>query len=355
LAATDLAQWTGINSLSNKYRVINNPDSMSSGFADFGPHSGEQMMVVSSSTVATALVWQRTIVTTTSTHFQGVMTVSAWFAKVNALTSPAIAIEIKGATSPTGSLGATVLSTSTATVSGTAGTWQKISLSFTIPTGTNYQKLQIAIRSTNASGITPLSFAVDDICMAEPAAGTLPIILTALKGSYANGVSSLTWSTLQESNSSHFDIERSSDGVNFTAIGKTDAKGVSDKQTNYAFNDIRVNPGTNYYRLKLVDKDGLYQYSNVVALSVSIKGTNVTGIYPNPFTDKVNIAVSSEVNTQASISLFDNAGKLLAKQVSTINKGANNVVLQNLDNLARGFYIIKVQVGDVVTTQKLIK
>jgi len=361
IAATALTQWTTgttTSSLANKYRIINNADSIVDDFADFAPHSGRQMMVVMRNSVPTSLVWQRTIVTNGSQHYSGVLNISAYFARVDNVSStiPAVTIEIKGATSPTGTLNSTVLASSNATISGAVGTWQRVTLSFTIPANTNYQKLQFAIRSTNTNtGTNAVSFAIDDICLSEPAAGTLPIVLTPLKGTYANGVSNLTWSTLQESNSSRFDIERSSDGINFTVIGNTAAKGVSDKQTNYAFNDIKVNPGTNYYRLKLVDKDGLFQYSNIVALNVNLKGTNVTGIYPNPFTDRVNIAVSSDVNAQASISLFDNTGKLLARQMSTINKGANNVVLQNLDNLAKGFYLIKVQVGEVVTTQKLIK
>lgn len=186
-------------------------------------------------------------------------------------------------------------------------------------------------------------------------AGNLPVVLTPLKGYYSKGVSHLYWKSLQESNSSHFEIERSSDGIEFEIVGKVIAKGSSDKEVNYNYDDIRANAGLNYYRLKLLDKDGKYQYSNIELLTVNIEGINVTAIYPTPFTDKVNVVVSSETRAQSNIDLFDNTGKLLISQRSVLNKGVTNLSIDNLDRLATGMYIIKVQAGDVIVTKRIIK
>ncbi len=188
-----------------------------------------------------------------------------------------------------------------------------------------------------------------------PAMGTLPVVLTPLKGYYSRGVSHLSWSSLQESNSSHFEIERSNDGVNYFMVGKVTAKSSSDKEVDYIFDDIRAVAGINYYRLKLLDKDGRFQYSNIAALNVNIKGIYVTGIYPAPFNDKVNVTVSSEVNTQADINLFDNTGKLLITQQTVLTKGVTNITVDKLSGLSKGFYIIKVQVGETIIAKKLIK
>jgi hypothetical protein len=357
-ASTGLAQWTsniavGVAPPSSSYRVLNNPDSMYNGFTAFAPHTGKQMMVVYNNTTASNLIWYRTIATTGNNYYQGTMTISFWVAKVNA-TNPTVTVEVKGAAATGTPCTFTSITDGSASLSLTTamgtGNWQKVSLTFNVPIH-SYKKLQFGIRTTN----TNVSLALDDICLNEPVAGTLPIIMTPLKGAYSNGVSHLTWSTLQESNSSHFEIERSSDGVNFTSIGTVSAKGLSDKQTDYSFNDVKVNAGTNYYRLRAVDKDANFKNSNIVALEVKIKGTNVTGIYPNPFVDKVNIAVSSEISGQAVIRLFDNTGKLIATQQSSISKGVNNVAIDNLIALAKGFYMVKVQIGDMVVTQKLIK
>ena len=185
--------------------------------------------------------------------------------------------------------------------------------------------------------------------------GTLPVVLTPLKGNYANGVIHLCWKSLQESNSSHFEIERSDDGTNFTRIGKVIAKGMSDKEVDYTYNDITLVGGVNYYRLKLMDKDGEFQYSNISAIQVKVKGIEVKGIYPGPFTDKLNITVSSEQITHAFISITDNTGKQVISRQPVLNKGLNNLVIENLSNLPKGFYLIKIRAGEMTVTKKIIK
>ncbi len=185
--------------------------------------------------------------------------------------------------------------------------------------------------------------------------GGLPVVLTPLKGYYSKGVSHLYWKSLQESNSSHFEIERSNDGINFNQVGKVIAKSISDKEVDYSYADIRSNAGFNYYRLKLLDKDGKFQYSNIEVLYVNIEGINITGIYPGPFVDKLNITISSEVKTRTIINLFDNTGKLLISHQTDINKGVTNLTVDNLNNLSKGLYFIKVQAGETIILKRLIK
>ncbi len=184
---------------------------------------------------------------------------------------------------------------------------------------------------------------------------TLPVVLTPLKGYYSKGVSHLYWSSLQESNSSHFEIERSSDGINFYQIGKVVAQSSSDKVVDYSFDDLKSNAGLNYYRFKLLDKDRQFQYSNVTVVNVNIKGVDVTGIYPGPFIDKINVTISSEAQIQSKIDLFDNTGKLLISQQAVLNKGVTNLTVDNLNNLGKGLYIIKVQAGDAIVVKKIMK
>lgn len=354
-AQTSLTQWTTGTVAANQYRIMNNPDSMKTGFSGFAPHGGREMMVVNSVTSPNTRIWYRTItVGNTANYFQAGASFRAWFAKVDATTDPTIIIEVRG-TDATNATTYTTIASVTQTVPGAAGTWQQISLPFTVPTH-QYKKTEFSVRVVNAAAGTPISLAFDDICLLEPVEGTLPIVLTPLKGSYANGISHLNWSSLQESNTSHFEVERGNDGVNFSFLARVNAKGNSDRQTDYRFDDIKVNSGTNYYRLKLYDKDGNYQYTNIVALTVNITGTYITGIYPSPFVNRVNINVSSELKNSASIQLFDNAGKQVAVQQALINKGVNTITLDNLGNLARGLYFVKVLIGDaIVLTQKVIK
>ena len=210
-------------------------------------------------------------------------------------------------------------------------------------------------KSSNAYAEQDFSIKYSLVNSGKMTMGTLPVVLTPLKGYYSKGVSHLYWKSLQESNSSHFEIERSNDGTNFVMVGKVTARSISDKEVNYSFDDIRSNVGLNYYRLKLLDKDGKFQYSNIELLNVNIEGINVTAIYPGPFTDKVNVVISSEVKTQSNINLFDNTGKLLVSQQTVLNKGVTSLAVDNLGHLSKGLYIIKVQAGETIIVKKLIK
>lgn len=355
-AATDLTQWTtGTLGTNPRYRIINNADSMNTAFSAFAPHSGMNMMVVNANNLCTNRVWYRTIaVSNTSQFFQGSMVFRAWFAKIDAGANPNVMLEIKGGTavtSPTSTY--TSLGTVTQAISGPAGTWVQLTLSINIPVNA-YKKLEISIKTPG--GCTSAAFvAIDDLCLIEPVSGILPIVLTPLKGSYSKGIAHLTWSSLQEINSSHFEIQKSTDGVNFIQLGRVNANGNSETEVNYSFDDIKASAGINYYRLKLVDKDGFYQNSNTVAVNVNIKGVNITGIYPAPFSDKVNVTVSTEVNEHALIMLLDNTGKLLRTQQNVLSKGINNIIVDNLSNLAKGFYIIRIYAGKSVIVKKLVK
>ncbi len=357
-AYTDLTQWTtGTLGANPRYRIISNPDSMNTDFSAFAPHTGMNMMVVNANNSCTNRVWYRTIaVTNTSQFYQGSIIFRGWFAKISSdEADPAVMLEVRGGTTVTATTAAYFsLGNVTQTITGTPGTWVQLSVVINIPVNT-YKKLEISIKTPNACGGNAAYVAIDDLCLLEPVSGLLPIVMTPLKAAYMNGVSHLTWSSLQEQNTSYFEIQKSYDGVNFDHLSDLPAKGSSDVVVNYSFDDIKANAGINYYRLKLMDRDGQYQYSNIAAVNVNIKGIHVTGIYPAPFTDRINVTVSSEAKTQATLSLFDNAGKLLGTQQHMVNKGINNLVMLDLDKLAKGFYTIRIQVGDEVTVKKLIK
>ena len=357
-AYTDMTQWTSGSAGSNpRYRVMNNPDSMNTSFSAFAPHSGMGMMVVNANNSCTNRVWYRTIAEPgANTYYQGTLIFRAWFSKISTGTSdPVVMLELKGGTTiaaPTTSY--VSLGSVTQTVSGTPGTWTQLVLAVNIPVN-SYQKLEISIKTPNACNGTAAYLAIDDLCLLEPVSGLLPIVTTPLQAAYTNGIARLSWSSLQEQNGHYYEIQKSADGVNFTALAKVEAQGNSESKVNYRFDDIQVSAGTNYYRLKQVDKDGSFLYSNIAALQVQVKGVHVTGIYPAPFTDKISVTLSSESAGRAGISLFDNTGKRLSGSEYRITKGVNTIRLTGLDNLSKGLYILKVQIGEEVTVKKLVK
>ena len=89
--------------------------------------------------------------------------------------------------------------------------------------------------------------------------------------------------------------------------------------------------------------------------SYNITGINITSIYPSPFVDKINIDISSQNAGQVQIRLLDNTGQLLVNKTDAINSGVNSISIFGLNNLAKGIYMIQLQSGENMITQKLMK
>jgi Secretion system C-terminal sorting domain len=352
-AQTGITEWTdGALTNNPRYRVANNPVAVNTSFSAFAPHSGRQMLVVSRSASSSNKVWYKTIVAATSPaqkYFLASGTLKVWAAKVDGGANPTLVLEIIGTNNANATV---VLATTTFTfTTQAAGQWEHLLLPEVDITDFIYKKLEYRIRNTNS---TANSFVLDDICLLVPQE-TVPVVLTALQGTYTNGTAKLNWGTQQESNSSHFEIERSNDGATFSSIGRVAAAGNSSRELAYKFDDIKVNAGTNYYRLKMVDKDGSFAYSNTIVLNVTIKGTFITGVYPAPFTNRINITIAAENTSQVVLRLVDNTGKQLAQQTNTLRKGVNNLTLSGLEGLAKGFYIMEVITDGKKESRKLVK
>lgn len=152
----------------------------------------------------------------------------------------------------------------------------------------------------NAISAYTLNFAAD---------GTLPVTLTSFAATFTNNQNSLTWATSSESNSLGFDVESSADGVVFNKIGFVASKsnGNSTSALTYAFQDKSATSGTTYYRLKQVDKDGKFEYSDIKFVKNPLfVGQNAFTVYPNPTTDYVDIAGADALGV--TVQLFNTAG-----------------------------------------------
>ncbi len=108
----------------------------------------------------------------------------------------------------------------------------------------------------------------------------LPVRLVSFTGQQLDGQVQLKWQSSSEENTSHFEVEKSADGQNFSLVLTKKAQGNSTSLVSY--NAIDSNPlaGTSYYRLKMVDLDGTFEYSKLV--SVNSEGTVLVRVYPNP-------------------------------------------------------------------------
>lgn len=174
----------------------------------------------------------------------------------------------------------------------------------------------------------------------------LPLTIDQFNGFYDNGVIHLKWTTFTEINMDHFNIERSTDGINFRQIGRDiSAIGSSSINTSYSFMDISAERGANFYRLVMVDNDGNYIYSKSVTLSVDVKGITVSVVYPNPFSKKVQVKLDCNKPEQITIRVINNEGVVVRTQMANLSKGENNITIQNVAELPGGVYYLEV-IGD---------
>jgi len=131
----------------------------------------------------------------------------------------------------------------------------------------------------------------------------LPLHLLNFGASLRGNEAVVKWRTTNEINVGYYAVQSSTDGQNFTQIGKVMATGGGD----YSYTDTRNLSGTIYYRLQSVDKDGDVSYSKVVNLSFTVRSTQFT-IYPNPTKDNITI----EGSHIASVQIISNTGKVVS-------------------------------------------
>jgi hypothetical protein len=165
-----------------------------------------------------------------------------------------------------------------------------------------------------------------------------------LTGQNKNGINQLKWQTLTEVNNRGFEIQRSADGINFTKIDFVNSltpSGNSSDVLRYTFDDSKPFSTVSYYRLKQIDKDGKWAYSNIIMLrSARSNKLEITQIYPNPVVNKLNVVVSSPEHTVMRMMITDITGKLIKQETRTVTAGDNRFTI-DVSGLSQGTYLIK--------------
>jgi len=169
-------------------------------------------------------------------------------------------------------------------------------------------------------------------------ATTLPVVLTDFSALLtSNNEVALSWNTQEEMNSSYFEIERSIDGITWENVATIRAKGNSATVSNYSYTDITAVNGVAYYRLKMVDLDGQYMYSEVkVVRSTLVKGIS---FFPNPARDYVNVSLSQS-SSDVTVQLINQAGQVLQERKASA--GNATTVTMQVNQYAQGMYILRV-------------
>ncbi len=174
---------------------------------------------------------------------------------------------------------------------------------------------------------------------------TLPLQLLTFNGTLKNNTTTnLIWKTTNEQNTSHFIVERSIDAQQFSALGTVTANGNGAAETNYAFDDHNVEDlqvQQVYYRLKMVDINGTYRYSNIVRVNLPGLQNDIT-ISPNPVGSEVNASITSAEAGSAEWTIIDNGGRVMVQNTTLLKKGTNTLAIY-IGQLASGSYYMTVK------------
>jgi hypothetical protein len=154
----------------------------------------------------------------------------------------------------------------------------------------------------------------------------------------------LNWKTISEINSDYFEIERSTDGRNYTKVGSiVKAAGTSNSEKLYQASDNiqNVQSPILYYRVRLTDLGGKKAYSNVALVKLPENGA-VIKVVPNPFISEITVRASLEQNGSLNVRMLDLSGRTISNSVQKITKDIPSVTIRNLNQLVKGMYLVEV-------------
>lgn len=194
-----------------------------------------------------------------------------------------------------------------------------------------------------STGVTSAATSGDAIAVRGTVNTTLPVKLSSFTSSIQNQAALLNWATESEVNFDYFVIEKRDNNSEFKEIGRVPAKGGNTK-TLYNFSDRNISFETSYYRLKMVDKDGTFEYSDVVAATIASQ--NSLSVYPNPINNSSTLKVQfKELAAASTLRLIDITGRTV--KTLSLQKGVNQASI-DANNMDKGQYTLLLETGNKV-------
>jgi hypothetical protein len=186
----------------------------------------------------------------------------------------------------------------------------------------------------------------------------IPVELISFTAEVFNNDVNLSWQTATEKNNSGFEVERamSEDQIqSWEAIGFVQGSGTTAEFHYYSFTNKNVKPGFYQYRLKQIDFEGSFTYSNIV--EVEVEAPNVFTLeqnYPNPFNPSTVINYQLPVNSMVTLKIYDILGNEIVTLVNEEKPAGSYEVEYDGTELPSGIYLYKLQTSNFIDTKKMI-
>lgn len=204
----------------------------------------------------------------------------------------------------------------------------------------------------------PGNFYIDYIYTGTDNNNPLPVKLLKFNARLVKNNVDLNWSTGEEINNKGFDIERSLNGKTFEKIAFVKGAGNSNLVNSYNLTDgnafEKTNVSTLFYRLKQLDFNGQFTYSNTVIVKKDIGNNEQVFVYPNPFKEQLNVDVTTLSKGEITLQIIDISGKIIETKMLEVLPG-NNSILFDTHHLTNGIYMINIVGEGINKNFKLIK
>ena len=200
----------------------------------------------------------------------------------------------------------------------------------------------------------------EDVFITSLGMEIVPVELVSLSASANDGKVLLKWKTATELNNSGFEIQRSINKVDFKRIGFVNGNGTTTQTNSYAFTDESPSDGKSYYRLKQIDFDGTFEYSQIVEVAIGTPATyQVSENYPNPFNPTTNVRIDLPVESKVSYKLYNSIGQTVKTFDSKDYSAGTHVLQIDGSDLSSGVYYFSIKLNgkdgsSIVKTSKMI-
>jgi len=184
---------------------------------------------------------------------------------------------------------------------------------------------------------------------------SLPVELTNFSANVVRQTVELNWRTATEKNNSGFEVQRKSGNKEWQILGFVTGRGTTTEPANYNYKDELTSSGEYSYRLKQIDFDGSFDYSDIVDVEVKPVAEYVLNQnYPNPFNPSTIISFSVAQKTNVILTVYNLLGEKVATLVNEVKDAGNYQVNFDGANLTSGIYIYKLEAGSFLSTKKMM-
>jgi len=185
---------------------------------------------------------------------------------------------------------------------------------------------------------------------------SLPVELLSFTGTVKDQKVYLNWITATEVNNYGFEVQRSTQINKWDVLGFVEGHGNSNSQKEYNFIDGESNPaGIYYYRLRQIDNDGAYEYSNIIEINFNVPDNfELSQNYPNPFNPSTTISFNLPKPGIVTLRVYNLMGEEIKTLVEGYKKAGVYRINFNAEDLASGMYLYRLSTNGFTETKKLL-